>query len=175
MSSHALSVMAFAPGLFALSRKTIEGEACCLPPQREHVSGQSVTVMPFGRAISVWGSCAAGRTRIRRPLVWTSTRSPGAEMAADRGGRDLVDGIRERKSPFRLLRQQSAHGVGDLLATAIGNGNGQDHSLIDRRGFLGGSDRRDDRARQQLELADGLHSNPPAMDLRIMGERADLR
>src|SRR6266542_97593 len=102
-------------------------------------------------------------------------RASRVEMARDGIARDLRDGVRYRKTPFRLLCEQGAHCIDNLVPTTIGDGDGEGHSFVGCCRFRGSTDCLTERRRHQFEPADRLHPHLATMELRMIGKRPDLR
>ena len=62
--------------------------------------------------------------------------------------------------------------ISNLLTSAIGDGNSKDHAIVASRGLASRADRCQRRSGQQFQLANRLHSDPLAMDLRVIDQRS---
>src|SRR2546428_3011374 len=94
-----------------------------------------------------------------------------------RGGRPLRDALDDRLEVLALFGfpgEPRLQRVNDLLAPAVGDGDGQYHSAGGGGGLLGLTDRGDDRVREEIELADGADPHAEAVGPRMTGELDEL-
>ncbi len=96
------------------------------------------------------------------------------EVLGERLLRDALDDRLEVLTLFGLLAEHRLHRVDDLLAPAVGDGDGQYHSAVGGGGLLGLTDRGDDRVREEIELADGADPHAEAVGPRMTGELDEL-
>src|SRR5437762_1456598 len=96
-------------------------------------------------------------------------------MASDAIAGDLRDRLSQRQPSIRLLTDQRADRIDDFISTAIGDSNSQNHPGIGCCGLGGGTDRVAQRAGQEVEFSDRPHPNATVVDVRVIGERGDLR
>lgn len=83
--------------------------------------------------------------------------------------------VQYREASFPLLRDQGTHRVDDFIPSPIGDGNGEDHSLVgpSLRWWRGSP-----RVKRAAAIRAGryrLHPHPLTMDFRVIRERPDLR
>src|SRR5262249_42950397 len=97
------------------------------------------------------------------------------EVLADRLLGDAVDDGLEVFALLAPLAEHGLHGVDDLLAAPIGDREREDHIAIAGRRLFDGSDGRDRGVGQEVELADGADAETEALELRMPGERGELR
>src|SRR5262245_2898274 len=97
------------------------------------------------------------------------------EVLADRLLGDAVDDGLEVFALLAPFAEHGLNGVDDLLAAPVGDREREDHLAIAGRCLFGGPDGGDRGVGQEVELTNGADAETETLELRMPGERGELR